>query len=527
MSGPDLSSTLKDGAMALHPGLGGSNDTVSGAGLIPPPNLSDSPPKRARNDKKSSRGSKRNDLPNDLDPSFTREFTKLTDEKKSIRDNGKTERRDAAECHYDNKCNNKFTVAISDDLKGSLNMQQALAVAVTHKNYLDNFRESFIECVLTRYGETITEKVDPFAPVDLAEFKNHFTKFVSLFQDNLASMNHSILVFREGLVHNCDFGNEDELRHNLLHLVNHVLGFARNTIDSTNSEVDYRKVLNESFAGAAGSSYLAEGDSAGCVAESLLLATVNLHTSLKLADATKKQNYTLNELGNQVTKLSIDILEHNVDKAEKILQIKNLGNAVPSHGTNGSKYTAVRNYFSPGGTFPLEGLDDVFALNANQGHVFIRFLTSRYKYMAENKIKQARVANSVKFITNRANVATFNSDMREPINSVKLSLWREYVNELRRNGLDDLIPTQPAFSRGIFVDEKNTRVGGNFKLWYEFTDPTTMTDILVYYYGANPFSGFEWRNPIPNSKFRTNHTNPNEWGIRVRGVHNLNKNFPK
>ena len=49
-------------------------------------------------------------------------------------------------------------------------MQQALAIFVTHKNYLEDFRQSFIECVLKRFGETITEKDDPFALVDLTEF---------------------------------------------------------------------------------------------------------------------------------------------------------------------------------------------------------------------------------------------------------------------------------------------------------------------------------------------------------------------
>ena len=77
---------------------------------------------------------------------------------------------DAAQCHYDNKCNKKLTVDISDNLKGSLNMQQALAIFVIHKNYLEDFRQSFIECVLKRFGETITEKDDPFALVDLTEF---------------------------------------------------------------------------------------------------------------------------------------------------------------------------------------------------------------------------------------------------------------------------------------------------------------------------------------------------------------------
>ena len=141
-------------------------------------------------------------------------------------------------------------------------MQQALAIFVTHKNYLEDFRQSFIECVLKRFGETITEKDDPFALVDLTEFKNHFSKFVSLFQDNLASMKRSILIFREGLVHRCDFGDDDELRQNLLHLVNHVLGLARDTIDNMNRQgsVDYGKVLRESFSAATDSSYLA-----GCV----------------------------------------------------------------------------------------------------------------------------------------------------------------------------------------------------------------------------------------------------------------------
>ena len=107
-----------------------------------------------------------------------------------------------------------------------------------------------------RFGETITEKDDPFALVDLTEFKNHFSKFVSLFQDNLASMKRSILIFREGLVHRCDFGVDDELRLNPLHLVNHVLGLARDTIDNMNRQgsVDYGKVLRESFSAATGSS---------------------------------------------------------------------------------------------------------------------------------------------------------------------------------------------------------------------------------------------------------------------------------
>ena len=72
---------------------------------------------------------------------------------------------------------------------------------------------------------------------------------------------------------------------------------------------------------AAGSSYRTD-NSAGCAAETVLLAQINLHTSHNVADALIKQNHTLNEIGTQVTKLSIEALEYNVEKAEHFLQIK-------------------------------------------------------------------------------------------------------------------------------------------------------------------------------------------------------------
>ena len=104
-------------------------------------------------------------------------------------------------------------------------------------------------------------------------------------------------------------------------------------------------VLRNIFEVAAGSSYPAEG-TAGCVAESLLLASINLHTSHNVADAVSKQNHTLNEIGTQVTKLSIEALEYNVEKAEHVLQIKKLGDVIPTSGNTGDKYAAVRAHFS-------------------------------------------------------------------------------------------------------------------------------------------------------------------------------------
>ena len=137
----------------------------------------------------------------------------MTTERKLIRDDktGKVERRDSAFCHYDNKCSNKFTVNISDKLKTEMTMQQAIAIAVTHRMYLEDFRNNFVEWVNTRYGE-MADKSDPLALVkDRPEFDKFFLEFEGIFLDNLASMKSSILSFMVGLAHNCDFGNEDKL----------------------------------------------------------------------------------------------------------------------------------------------------------------------------------------------------------------------------------------------------------------------------------------------------------------------------
>ena len=86
---------------------------------------------------------------------------------------------------------------------------------------------------------------------------------------------------RKGPAHSCDFGDEDKLRQHLLFLVNHILSRLGRQWTALTS-VDYWTVLRNIFEVAAGSSYPAEG-TAGCVAESLLLASINLHTSHSLA----------------------------------------------------------------------------------------------------------------------------------------------------------------------------------------------------------------------------------------------------
>ena len=166
-----------------------------------------------------------------------------------------------------------------------------------------------------------------------------------------------------------------------------------------------------------------------------------------------------------MTKLSIEALEYNVEKAEHVLQIKKLGDVIPTSGSVGNKYAAVRAHFFPRGLFPLDGLDDIFALNVNQGYVFARFLTVKQKFNAENLIKKSRIDGLVPFVTNRSNVPIFTSDIHESMENVKKCLWKLYENTLARTGNEEFVPLPGAFSREIFVEEKNTRVGGKFKLW--------------------------------------------------------------
>ena len=89
MSPPSMSSTVLDTKAPFLPPDGIDDTEVSAAGLVSPPNLGDSPPGRVR--KRLVKGAQRNVYLKDLDSNFTREFTKLTTEKKAIRDD-KTEK---------------------------------------------------------------------------------------------------------------------------------------------------------------------------------------------------------------------------------------------------------------------------------------------------------------------------------------------------------------------------------------------------------------------------------------------------
>ena len=215
----------------------------------------------------------------------------MTAEKKAIHDDkGEREsRRDKASCYYDSKAWNRFTVSLPDQLKSELSLDEAIAIAVTHKSYLNEFRSTFIECVKKRHGKmvNVSGESDPLTLIkNRTEFEKYFLEYENKLTSNVASMMNTILAFRKGLIHSSDFEDEDSLRPHLLHVVNHVLGITKKTIDNTDStvSVDYGVVLGEVYYEAASLSYRAQNN-VGCIAETNLLAKLNLNTSHMVADS--------------------------------------------------------------------------------------------------------------------------------------------------------------------------------------------------------------------------------------------------
>ena len=63
--------------------------------------------------------------------------------------------------------------------------------------------------------------------------------------------------------------------------------------------------------------------------------------------------------------------------------MKNIGSIIPTGVELKIKYSAVKDFFSLGGPFALNGLTEVFALNLNMGYVFVRFHAKNYKFKTE------------------------------------------------------------------------------------------------------------------------------------------------
>ena len=227
-------------------------------------------------------------------------------------------------------------------------------------------------------------------------------------------------------------------------------------------------------------------------------------------------------MSEEVGALSKVVIADKLDKAEEVLVIRKL-DMIPPTGTFNAKFNSVMAFFGANGTCALEGIKELYALSTEKRIVYIRFWTKKAKYNAEAKLKVFKSSNpGCQFINARPNLDKFPSDVRQSREEIRVHLFKLYVNALKFKGLVQYEPSYEAFTRAIFLDEKYVWEKGTLKMWIEFTDPTNTVAILSYSFGRDPFSGFEWGNPISNPNFRDKHLE-DEYSIANRGVHVLNQ----
>ena len=191
-------------------------------------------------------------------------------------------------------------------------------------------------------------------------------------------------------------------------------------------------------------------------------------------------------------------------------------------GTFDDKLASVTKYFAAGGSCHLLNVKEFFELSIDKKVVYVRFHSKKAKYTAEKQLKEFKSRNpGVRFIVARPNLETFSSDIRLSREDVRYELLKLYTNTLQTKQLDQYIPTEEAFKRGIFLDEQHFWEKGKLRTWVEFTDPTNTLAVLTYSFNSDPFAGFEWENPIPNPRFRIKHPGA-EYNLATRGIHVLN-----
>ena len=220
------------------------------------------------------------------------------------------------------------------------------------------------------------------------------------------------------------------------------------------------------------------------------------------------------KIGKQTAALSKAIIADKLDRLEEVLVFRNL-DMMSDTGSFNDKWNSVTEYFGVGGQCHLQNVKEFFALSTDKKIVYVRFHTKKAKFTAETQIKSFKTRNpGVRFNVARPNLDKFSSDIRLSREEIRYELLKLYTNTLN-------IPTEEAFKRGIFLDEKHFWNKGKLRTWVEFTDPTNTLAVLTYSFNSDPFVGFEWDNPIPNPHFRAKHPGA-EYNLAIRGIHVLN-----
>ena len=99
-----------------------------------------------------------------------------------------------------------------------------------------------------------------------------------------------------------------------------------------------------------------------------------------------------------------------------------------------------------------------------------------------------------KVTTMRPDAKPFAGDVRKEYDEIKKLLCTKTRNK-------HLIVSENVWSKHIFILQRVTGKGADFKLFYEFTDPTNMESFLVLNPEQNPFEVLDLGKEVPNKRY--------------------------
>ena len=122
----------------------------------------------------------------------------------------------------------------------------------------------------------------------------------------------------------------------------------------------------------------------------------------------------------------------------------------------------------------------------------------------------------------RPDAKTFVGDVRKGYKEIKKLLhtyWQQYCN---KEGFEHLVVPEDVWSKHIFILQRVTGKGADFKLFYEFTDPTNLESFLVLNPEQNPFEVLELGNEVQNKRHHAI-AGARAKTLNAAGIHKLKK----
>ena len=452
---------------------------------------------------------------------FVRNFIKMNQTKKDLRDNKvlKKHRRNT-KCNYDAIAEHKFvgTTFTVQEMKPKLNPTQVVGIIMAHSSYKSQFIQALYDDISPFCtNETVLEGIDK-ALNGVQSVEDSFPKVIELLFNDPDDKIKTIITFRKVMVDEQVLGDRATMLPALQTILTHILEKTKfQYFHTLGREGDWKVALLTKFDEAV---ELGAAPELGSILEHKLATGLNLHSCSENRNAVATMSATQIQIGRQTAKLSKAVIADKLDKLGEVMVIRNLDMIVPQDSYDDNLALVERTFKF------LKNVKEFFALSIDKKVVYVRFHSQKSKFMAEKAIKDFKSQNpDHRFIAARPNLETFSSDLRLGREEIRDTLYNIYSNALRRNELGHFVPTPEAFKRGIFLSEQHWWERGKLRTWVEFTDPTNTLAQLTYSFSGDPFVEFEWKNPIPNPRFRAIHSG-NDYHLSVRGIHVLN-NYTK